>query len=84
MTWPQGAFTAQRRPLLPRQLKVIVNHTPPTLHAITLSHHTHPFTDLSFPPFLLCFPLELILSHLQVAALYSDVVLLFSGLRKVQ
>lgn len=24
-------------------------------HAITLSHHTHPFTDLSFPPFCCVF-----------------------------
>lgn len=42
MTRPQGAFTAERRPLLPRRLKVIVNHTPPALNAITLSlTHTH-------------------------------------------
>lgn len=26
-TWPQGAFLAQGRPLFPRRLKVVVNHT---------------------------------------------------------
>lgn len=51
MSWPQGAFTAQRRPLLPRQLKVIVNHpkpSPPTLIAITLplAIHTNILSDL--------------------------------------
>lgn len=48
-TWPQGAFTAWRRALLPRQLKVIVNHPPPTLSAIKPPHR-NTLADLSFPP----------------------------------